>query len=119
MDSLNLSKCTATGKTRYYDSAAAKQAMSKLKAKRHTYDPITRKRIKHRHGKTEQCRYYYCTSCKGYHLTKIPAQVTVKKLKKYRKEHAKNNEGLVLTSHEALDWKADSLPFPDTHKNIV
>lgn len=119
MDNLNLSKCTATGKTRYPDSAAAKIAMGKLKAKRHSYDAIARKRVKHRQGKSEQCRYYYCNLCIGYHLTKIPAQVTVKTVENHRKENSKNNEGLVLTPLEALTWKADSLPFPDTNKTIV
>ena len=119
MDSLNLSKCTATGKTRFYDSAAAKQAISKIKAKRHSYDPITRKRIKHRNGTTEQCRYYYCTICKGFHITKVPAQVTVKTIETFRKEKSKKNTGLVLEPHEALDWKADSLPFPQTNNTIL
>lgn len=119
MDSLNLSKCAATGKTRFADPGEAKKAMGKLKAKRHSYNAIAQKRVKHRQGKTEQCRYYYCGFCKGFHLTKVPAQVTIKKLKNYRKEHAKNNTGLILTPHEALDWKADSLPFPLTHNTIL
>ncbi len=115
---LSLSKCTATGKTRYAEPGEAKKAMSKIKAKRHSYNAIARKRVKHRQGKTEQCRYYYCGFCKGFHLTKVPAQVTIKTIESFRKENSKNNQGLVIAEHEALNWKADSLPFPQS-KNML
>lgn len=112
MDSLNISKCSASGKTRYADPAAAKQAIQRIKAKRFYYDGVTKKKTKHRIGKAEQCRYYYCRFCKGFHLTKIPTQVTVKSIETHTFERDKLSKGLVVTPQEAQDWKADSLPFP-------
>lgn len=112
MEKLNISKCSASGKTRYTDPSAAKIAIQKIKAKRYYYDGISKKKIKHRIGKAQQCRYYYCSFCKGFHLTKIPTQVTIKSIENQSFERDKYSKGLVITSEEAQDWKADSLPFP-------
>ena len=109
-----ISKCSATGKTRYYNQGEAREAMLRIKAKSGMYDNITKKRMKRRQGKPAQCRYYYCKHCKGYHLTSIAAPVEQKTIEKSFQMRVKNTNGLVLSKHEAEAWKTDSLPFPET-----
>lgn len=110
---LNLSKCSATGKTRYATPGHAKEALQKLKAKKNSYDNVSKKRIKRRSGKPAQCRYYRCTHCKGYHLTSSEAALNNKTIVKRFTEKTKNGSQLILTKEQAQDWKADSLPFPE------
>jgi len=110
---LNISKCSATGKTRYPTSGDAKKALHKLKAKQSSYDNVTQKRIKRRSGKPAQCRFYRCPLCKGYHLTSSEAALNNKSLEKRFFDKIKPHQGFILTSEEAKDWKADGLPFPE------
>lgn len=114
----NLSKCFASGKTRYPTAGDAKQAMQKLKAKKAVYNNVTRKRIKRRTGKVDQCRYYRCSHCRGFHLTSKEAALTNKGIEKRFYERIKSHPStLILTAEQAKDWKADSLPFPETKTN--
>lgn len=110
---LNISKCSATGKTRYHSPGEAKKALYKLKAKLTAYDNVTQKRIKRRSGKPAQCRFYRCPLCKGYHLTSSDAALNNKSLEKRFFDKIKSHGGMILTSEQAKDWKADSLPFPE------
>jgi len=110
---LNISKCSATGKTRYPTGGEAKTALQKLKAKLTAYDHVTQKRIKRRSGKPAQCRFYRCPFCKGYHLTSSEAALNTKSIEKRFFDRIKPSEGLVLTKEQAKDWKADGLPFPE------
>lgn len=110
---LNLSKCMATGKTRYPTGGDAKNAMQKIKAKKTVYNSITLKRIKRRNGKASQCRFYYCSHCKGYHLTSSEAALTTKGIEKRFYDKIKSHPVLILTEDQAKDWKADGLPFPE------
>jgi hypothetical protein len=112
MQMLNLSKCKATGKTRYPTGGEAKIALQKLKAKISAYNNITQKRIKRRSGKPAQCRFYRCPLCQGYHLTSSEAALNNKSIEKRFFDRIKPSEGLILTQEQAADWKADSLPFP-------
>lgn len=110
---LNLSKCTATGKTRYPTSGDAKNAMQKLKAKKTVYNSITLKRIKRRNGKISQCRFYRCPLCKGYHLTSNEAALNAKGIEKRFNDKIKSHPVLILTEEQAEEWKANGLPFPE------
>lgn len=112
MQTLNLSKCKASGKTRYPSPGEAKEAILKIKAKKNAYNSTTRKRLKRRGGKAAQCRHYHCVHCNGFHLTSSPAVITQNEIEKKYKERVRSTKGLVLTKEEAADWKADSLPFP-------
>jgi hypothetical protein len=109
---LNLSKCKASGKTRFSSPGDAKQAILKIKAKKNAYDSTTRKRLKRRGGKPDQCRYYHCVHCNGFHLTSNQAPITQNEIQKKFKERVRSTKGLVLSKEEAADWKADGLPFP-------
>jgi hypothetical protein len=110
---LNLSKCKASGKTRYASPGEAKEAMLKLKAKKNAYDSTTRKRIKRRGGKPAQCRHYHCVHCNGFHLTSSSTGVTQNQIQNKIIERVKSTEGLVLSKEQAANWKVDSLPFPN------
>jgi hypothetical protein len=110
---LSLSKCSATGKTRFTDSGNAKIAMQKLKSKKTAYNSVTQKRIKRRSGKPDQCRSYYCSHCKGWHLTSSIAKLSTKGIEKRFHDRIGKPSLLILTVHQAKDWKADSLPFPN------
>lgn len=110
---LNLSKCKATGKTRYPTSGDAKEAMQRLKAKKTAYNSVTLKRIKRRNGKAEQCRTYWCPMCKGHHLTSNEAALNSKSISKRFFDRIKSHPELILTEEQAENWKADSLPFPE------
>lgn len=113
---ITLSKCDATNKTRFATPGAAKTAIIKIKAKTGSYESVSKKRIKRRKGKPEQCRYYMCKHCKGYHLTRREAAPKKVKILKEAKERTKSTKGLVIEQYEAAAWKADSLPFPEIKK---
>lgn len=113
----SLSRCEKTGKTRFPTPGDAKEAIIRIKAKVDVYDSVSRKRIKRRNGKAEQCRYYRCNHCLGYHLTSQSSPTKIRNIKKQIKEQAKSREGLVVTEQEVSDWKADSLPFPTQPTN--
>lgn len=111
---LNLSKCIATGKTRYPTSGDAKNAMQKIKAKKTAYNSVTLKRIKRRNGKASQCRFYRCPLCKGYHLTSSDKALNTKSIEKRFYDKIKSHsDRLILTQQQAENWKASSLPFPE------
>jgi hypothetical protein len=112
-----INKCSATGKTFYPTPGQAKEAMIKIKARAKFFNYNTRKRIKHRGGKPQQCRYYYCKFCRGYHLTSMEAAPYEKSIAKRIEERNKSNKGLVISPQEAEQWKQDSLPFPEINQN--
>ena len=112
---ITISKCSATGKTRYYNQGEAKEAILRIKGKSGMYDNKTKKRLKRRQGKPAQCRFYYCNHCRGYHLTSAAAHVKQKTIQKSFQLRVKNTTGLVRSEHEAETWKADGLPFPEIH----
>lgn len=62
-------KCNATGKYSFPSHAEAREALCSLNNRYTRIDRITGKRIKHHMGKGEQKRVYYCSFCRGYHLT--------------------------------------------------
>ena len=101
------------GKTRYPTPGDALRAITQLKTQIRHYD-ITGKRYNRRRGKVEQCRYYSCRACHGYHLTKWESYSSERYSKKYL-DGKKLSEGLVVGSSEKIveDWKKDSLPFPN------
>jgi hypothetical protein len=113
MDQLNLSKCTATGKTRFSDAGKAKEAILKIKAKKNDYNSTTGKRIKRRGRKASQCRQYYCKHCRGFHLTSHQSRANHIEVTKVFNQRVRTTQGLVITIEEAIHWKADSLPFPN------
>lgn len=59
-----MSKCPATGKTRFESEGQAKEVMDRIKS----YNKNTNR--KHGKGKAEMKRVYYCEDCKGFHMTK-------------------------------------------------
>lgn len=65
----NRKKCRATGKVIFPALVDARLTIIRLKWARRITD-FYGKRIKHRRGKPEQKRAYYCSFCEGYHLTK-------------------------------------------------
>ncbi len=65
-----LQKCLATGKVVFASYLEAHIVMFNLKWGYKKHKDIHGKRIKHRQGKPEQKRAYFCTYCNGYHLTK-------------------------------------------------
>ena len=83
--------CNDTGKIIYPNEMKARGVIVFLRQtlKHKTPDG---KRIKHRRGKVEQKRVYYCSSCGGFHLTKLAWEVykgkrhSSNKLKRYEKE---------------------------------
>ena len=109
-------KCPATGKTRFATPGHAKAAIQKIKftSSHRRVNYVAQKRINRNAGKPDQCRYYYCNHCCGYHLTS-----SVKKsYKKFIKDtSSKNYQNLVITPEKAEEWKKDSLPFPTDKLN--
>lgn len=111
---MNISKCDVTGKTRYTSPGTAKEAILRIKGKKGLYDNITKKRLKRRQGKPDQCRTYYCKHCKGYHMTSSASPVMQKTIEKNFQMRVKQTNGLIVSEQEALSWKADGIPFPET-----
>lgn len=107
------SKCSATGKTRYSTPGEAKEAIVRIKSKNKIFDYSTKRRIKRRLGKPDQCRHYYCKHCHGFHLTSMDAAPKKKTIEKNFKYRVKKTQGLIKSADEAADWKADGLPFPN------
>lgn len=106
-------KCRATGKVRFPDPGAAKEAILRIKSTNRFYDHIQGKRINRRAGKPDQCRFYYCRECHGWHLTSSEQGVSARK---FRKERRIETKDFLLDSEQAAEWKKDSLPFPETKK---
>lgn len=107
-------KCQIAGKTRYPTPGDALNAIVQLRSQPRHYDYMTGKRCNRRQGKVEQCRYYSCRACQGYHLTKWESYTS----KRYDKDYmdgAKRSRGLVVRTTEKVveNWKKDSLPFPE------
>jgi len=113
MDNLN-NKCKATGKMRYPDPGAAKEAITRIKSTGRFYDHIQGKRVNRRAGKPGQCRYYYCKHCHGWHMTSKEQSKSLRKLKEERKIQIKD---VLLNKEEAAEWKKNSIPFPDIKPN--
>lgn len=105
----NQKKCRATGKVRFHDPGAAKEAIMRIKTTDRFYDRIQGKRINRRAGKPGQCRYYHCKECHGWHLTSMEQTKSFRKHKKERKLEIKD---LFPDQEQILEWKKDSLPFP-------
>ena len=110
------SKCQATGKTRYPKAVEAKNALIGLKTMGRHYDYILGKRVNRRVQKVEQCRYYFCHHCFGYHLTKREEVLTKHKINELQKERFKETDEVFFNEEQAAKWKADSLPFPEPPK---
>jgi hypothetical protein len=117
MDQLPITKCSASGKTRYQTPGDARQAILRIKYKKNAYESTTLKRIKRRSGKPDQCRHYYCKLCKGYHLTSSVNAVSQLTIEKQHQQRVKSTEGLVLTKEQAEAWKANGLSFPTDKTN--
>jgi hypothetical protein len=117
MDPLPISKCNASGKTRYQTPGDARQAILRIKYKKNAYESTTLKRIKRRSGKPDQCRHYYCKLCKGYHLTSSSTAISQLTIEKQHLQRIRSTEGLVLTKEQAAAWKANGLPFPNEKTN--
>jgi len=103
------SKCRATGKTRYYDLGAAKQALLNIKTCTRFFDHIQGKRQNRRAGKPAQCRIYYCSHCQGWHLTSL----VKKSLRKDIKQLKQLTANLLYDEQQAAEWKKDGVPFPE------
>lgn len=65
-----MEKCRATGKVIFASAQDARIAMFNLKWGFKKHKDLFGKRIKHRQGRPDQRRAYYCVHCDGYHLTK-------------------------------------------------
>jgi hypothetical protein len=99
-------KCDATGKRRYPTPGDAKKTLlSKLAHNKY------KNRSKKAAGKSSMKRYYYCSHCKGFHLTSAD-YINKNKFKKMHQEFKQKSKGLIVSQEEALLWKKDSLPFP-------
>lgn len=68
-----LQKCVATGKVIFSSYLEARLVMYGLKWGYKRHRDVNGKRIKHRQGKPQQKRVYFCSHCNGYHLTKWDA----------------------------------------------
>lgn len=109
-------KCRATGKVRFPDPGAAKEAIVRIKSTDRFYDHIQGKRVNRRAGKPGQCRYYYCKECHGWHLTSLEQS---KSFRKYKKERKLETKDLLLNQEQAAEWKKNSIPFPDIKPNDI
>ncbi len=109
----NQKKCRATGKVRFPDPGGAKEAIIRIKSTNRFYDHIQNKRVNRRAGKPDQCRFYYCKHCHGWHLTSSEQGTS---FRKYKKERKTNTKDFLLTAEQAAEWRKDSLPFPETKK---
>lgn len=110
-------KCKLTSKTRYPTPGEAKQALNRLRATVRHYDHITGKRVNRRSGKVQQCRFYHCVHCNGYHMTSHSAPLKQKKRELLFVKRIKQTSNLVLDEEQSKEWKKDSLPFPNLNNN--
>lgn len=110
----NYSKCRVTGKTSFPSLRAAKESMLSFKHRTQVTNPINNKRVKRRIGKPDQCRAYFCPACDGYHITSQKIPINMDKIRKDIKEAQKVRKNYVRSEEETKDWKADSLPFPES-----
>lgn len=95
-------KCPATGKTIFENQQVANEAI--IKIKNHNKINFINKR---RNGKSNQKRSYFCSYCKGFHLTSLE-KFEIKKRKPNDKEI---NKIKFLNSFDVMKWKENSLPF--------
>lgn len=107
------SKCHVTGKTSFPNSSKAREIMLNFKHRMNVFNPVNNKRVKRRIGKPDQCRSYYCSACKGYHITSQKLPINMDKKRKEMKELNKTRMKYIKGDEELKDWKSDSLPFPD------
>lgn len=106
-------KCSATGKTRFLTMGDAKAAITSFKSMPRFYQDG--KRVNRRMGKVRQSRYYWCVYCNSYHLTSRHKK-TLDGYKKEVKPILDKRNAFVVDAQTAIDWKKDSLPFPDIKK---
>lgn len=109
--------CKETNKVRYFDKGEAQKILSNIKNNPRYYNSISNKRVNRRAKKRDEKRIYYCTTCKGFHITsqEIILKKTMTALKKERSQISKE---LFFDENKAKEWKKDSLPFPiDKIKN--
>lgn len=106
----NLKKCKATGKIRYLDPGAAKEAITRIKSTGRFYDHIQGKRFNRRAGKPDQCRFYHCNDCHGWHIT---SKEKSKSLRKFKADRAIQTRNVILNTEQAAEWKKNSIPFPE------
>lgn len=111
-------KCPVSAKTRFPDPGAAKEALIKIKSQQRIHDHVTGKRKNRGMKKPQIERFYYCTHCRGYHLTKAEAPLKQKKREKLFNQRLKDITEFVKDSDEAAAWKADSLPFPNQNQQL-
>jgi hypothetical protein len=103
-------KCPSTGKTRYKTNSIARQAIITIKS-HNSYNNKFFRNNKRSTGKSNQKRVYFCTYCKGYHLTSIEL---------YSWKSKGPNDAAIqrykyLNSIDVEAWKADSIPFEQGH----
>ncbi|SEK24743.1 hypothetical protein SAMN05421740_101334 [Parapedobacter koreensis] len=64
-------KCLATGKICFASKMEARLTILRLRwGFKALHNRLDGRRIKHRQGRPQQRRAYYCPHCGGYHLTK-------------------------------------------------
>lgn len=100
------SKCFATGKTRFPTAGDAKKALISTKS----HNSLKRDNKKST-GKNKIKRFYPCKFCKGFHLSSHDYTSKTKFIQN-NIDDSKKKKGLIVTKHEVVDWKKDSLPFP-------
>lgn len=103
-------KCSSNGKTIFLTQMDANNAISSIKS----HNSLSGKHFtnnKRSTGKSKQKRSYYCTYCKGFHITSIADINLVDKKKYERNENAKE----YLNSINITAWKLDSIPFEQGH----
>lgn len=105
-------KCFATGKRRFYTAGDAKKALISTKAHNNL-----KRSSKKSTGKNKIKRFYPCSFCRGYHLSSQDYISTNKYIENNR-DDARKKKGLIVFNHEVVDWKNDSLPFPNEAQAI-
>jgi hypothetical protein len=105
-------KCKTTNKRRYHDRGVALKTLLNIKSNIRNYDQISNKRLNRRVGRRSETRVYFCSDCKGYHITSIDYKVNFKTIKKTIDERRRNTNDCYLTKEAGTEWKKDSLPFP-------
>lgn len=111
-----LPKCPVTGKSSYRSLTEGREAIIRIKSAPRYYN--NGKRVNRRAGKPAQSRVYYCEHCRYYHMTRWDLTPKVRANIKSTKEYKKQKQACLLTPAQALEWKKDSLPFPEiTHQS--
>jgi len=104
-------KCEATGKSRFSTPGEAKEAMLRIKS--YSRNKNQRGKRIQRKGKPGLKRFYHCSHCNGFHFTSMETYPSHVSKSKNLKQKLKHFKGLIKSEEEGLDWKADSLPFPN------